>query len=123
MGKKAVAKQPPLPPDAAATTGSSRRDKVTQAQFARLAARVPLLQSNAGARAQLTQIVFGGLTEIRATEDRSAELCEGSLTTEGCNLCSWKQKGFCEACGTDFSKTQSERRAAGLARECSLGLC
>jgi len=97
---------------ALASTGSSRRDRDTLSHFTRLCAKVPLLQSNAPAKEQLTQIVFGSLAELRATEDRTAELCTGSLSTAGCALCSWKQKAFCEACGTDFAKTQSVHRCA-----------
>ena len=98
---------PCSPCAALASTGSSRRDRDTLSHFTRLCAKVPLLQSNAPAKEQLTQIVFGSLAELRATEDRTAELCTGSLSTAGCALCSWKQKAFCEACGTDFAKTQS----------------
>lgn len=90
------------------STGSARRDKATHAAFARLCARIPLLAVNAPAKAQLTSIVFDGLAQVRAQEDRNAELCEAALSTAGCSLCSWEQKAFCESCGTDFRRTPSK---------------
>lgn len=88
-----------------ASTGQSRRDKATQTTFNRLTSKLTFLESNPHARQQLTQIVFGSLTEIRRTEDRSVELCSNSVDSS-CSYCNWAPKSFCEVCGTDFTRVR-----------------